>query len=93
MAETPAESEVGIFKKFVANLTSRQQQLSPTFHTYIILGDRLIIVVDISSIQTTLRDRMPQTSQLGKIRIKNQLSERPTSSGSNTTITVDYHPN
>lgn len=47
MAETPAESEIDIFRKFVAELTSLEQQLRLTFHTVIMLRVILIKAVNI----------------------------------------------
>ena len=76
MTESPEETEVSIFRKFVATLTTLQKQLEVTYHADRFLRDRLLKAVDIASIQTTLRDRMPETSHDAVNRIANQLSDK-----------------
>ena len=42
MADEPKESEVTVFRKFVAKLMSLQNQLDTTYHTDQFLRDRLL---------------------------------------------------
>ena len=63
MNEEPDESEVTIFRKFTASLMSLQNQLDDSYHDDQFLRDRLLTAVDIPSIQSSLRDRLPRTSQ------------------------------
>lgn len=93
MAEEPDESEVTIFRKFVAKLTSLQNQLDPTYQTDQFLRDRLLTAVDIPSIQSTLRDRLPRTSQQTINRVANQLSDKKKTAGSNSVCMTSAYTN
>lgn len=61
---------------------SLQKQLDTPYHKDRFLRDRLLTAVDIPNILTTLRDRMPRTSQQAVNRIANQLCDKPKSAGS-----------
>lgn len=82
----PESSEAAVFRTFVAKLTSLQKQLDTPYHTDNFLRDRLLTAVDLPAIQSTLRDRMPQTSQMAVNRVANQLSDKPGSAGSNPSV-------
>lgn len=82
MAKSPKESEVSVFRTFVAKLMSLQKQLDPSYHDDSFLRDRLLTAVDLPAVQVTLRDRMPRSSQQAVNRIANQLCDRPRSAGS-----------
>lgn len=89
MAEDPTESEVTVFRNFVAKLMSLQNQLDITYHTDQFLRDRLLTSVNIPAIQSSLRDRLPRTSQQAINRIANQLSAKSRSAGTNAVCIVD----
>lgn len=90
MSDPPEESDVNVFRKFVAASKSLQNQLDVTYHDDKSLRDRFLTVVDIASIQTTLRDRMPSNSHDAVNRVAKQLSNKPNSAGSNATCMVEY---
>ena len=90
MNEDPGESEATVFRKFTAALMSLQNQLDVTYHEDKFLRDRLLTAVDIPSIQSSLRDRLPRTSQQAINRVAIQLSDRKRSAGgSSACITQD----
>lgn len=45
MAQEPTESEVKVFRKFVAKLMTLQNQEDTTYHTYHFLGDSLLTAI------------------------------------------------
>lgn len=57
------DSEVSVFRTFIAKLISLKKQLDPSCHNNNVLRDRLLTSIDILSIQTTLPDRMTSTRQ------------------------------
>lgn len=71
-------------------MRSLQNQLDKMYSTDIILIDLLLTAVDIISIQTTLRDRISQTSQGTVNRVGNQLSDKSNNAGRNSACSVDY---
>lgn len=89
MGDNPTQSEVAVFRSFVAKLRSLKQQLYPEYQTDSILKDRRLTEVDIPSIQTTMRDRMPRSEQQAASRIANQLSEKPNSAGSSSACIIE----
>ena len=89
MNEDPKESEATVFRNFTASLMSLQNQLDDTYHDDKFLRDRLLTAVDIPSIQSSLRDRLPRTSQQAINRVAIQLSDRKRSAGSNAACTVE----
>lgn len=62
MEQDPGLSEVSNLGSFVANMMPQQKQLFTQYHTDKFLCDRLCTAVEISSIQNTLCDKLPQTS-------------------------------
>lgn len=91
MSETPTDSEVTVFRKFVAKLMTLQN-LDCTYHTNQFFLDHLMTAIDILHIKSTLRDRMPRTSQQAVDRIANQLSDKTRTAGSNSVCTVNEDP-
>lgn len=47
MSNDPDESEIEVFRKFVAKLTSLQKQLDRSYNDDKFIGDRIITAVDI----------------------------------------------
>lgn len=82
MGDIPSDSETTVFQTFVAKLMSLQKHLHNIYHTDGFLRDRLILVVDFPATQTTLRNRMPCTSQKSVNSTANQSCDRPQSPGS-----------
>lgn len=66
-------SDIEVFRKFVAELMSLQDQLDQRHHDGKFLRDRLTTAVDIPSIQIALRDRITCTAQLQANRTENRL--------------------
>lgn len=89
MTDEPEESEVEIFRKFVAKMISLQKQLDDVYHADHFLRDRLLTAVDIPKIQLTLRDRMPRNSQNAIQRVANQLSDKLRSAGTNIVCSAE----
>lgn len=81
MNKNPDESEIDVFRKFVAELMALQYQLDESYHGYRFLRDRLLTTVDIPHIQSAPRDRLPRTSQQTINRIAIQLSEERKTAG------------
>lgn len=81
MAKQPEESEVSVFRNFVARLVTLQKQLDRKYQGDGYLVDRLLSAVDIPSIQASLKDRMPRKAQTAIHRISNRLSDKPHSAG------------
>lgn len=93
MSRNPGESEVVVFRKFVSRLMSLQKELRPNYHSDDILRDRLLTALNIPSIQVTLRDRIPRTSQQAVNRVANQLSDKPRSAGSSLAMVSQEEDN
>lgn len=89
MSKAPHESEVSVFRNFVARLMSLQKQLHPNYHSDEFIRDRLLTTVDIPSIQVTLRDRVPRSIHRAVNRIANQLSDKPKTVGSTATFLTE----
>lgn len=89
LAKAPDSTETCVFRKFVARLVSLQKQLNSNYQGDEFLRDRILQATDIPSIQTTLRDRIPETSQQAVNRIENQLSDKPRSAGSSMALLID----
>lgn len=83
MLEEPNEAEVTVLRTFVVNLMSLQNRLDESYHTDQFLRDLILTDVNIPSIQSALRDRLPTTIQEAANRIANQFSEKKKSAGSN----------
>lgn len=81
MEEKPDESEVAVYRDFIARLMSIQDQLDESYQGDKFLRDQLLASVDIPKVQGSLRDKIPRSSQQLINRVANHLSERPRSAG------------
>lgn len=66
---------------FTAQMMQLQKQLDIPYHEDSFLRDQLLTAVDIPGIQTSLRDRIPRTSEQAVNRIENRLSEKKEAAG------------
>lgn len=89
MNRSPKESEVTVFRTFLAELMSLQHQLEESYHADKFLRDRLLTTVNISHIQASLRDRLPQKIQKAINRVEIQLSDELKSAGTASTCTAE----
>lgn len=79
MVYDPNNSEISIVRKFSSKFMSLRNKLDTSYHTNQILRYSLLTVVDIPAIKSTLRDRLPRTSQKAINRIVNKFSDKPIS--------------
>lgn len=70
-------SEVEVFRTFVAKLMSPQKQLGPSYHRHRFLRDWLMTTIEIPPFQILLWDRIPIPAQQLANLIANSLSEKP----------------
>lgn len=97
MSKRPYESEVAVFRWFVARFITLQKQIYSKYQGDGYLVDRLLTTVDIPEIQASLKDRMPRNAQTAIHRISTQLSAKPRTVGEvsvqlvseNTEYTID----
>lgn len=82
MATRPDNVDEYVFRGFIARLMPLQKQMDSKYYTDTLLWDRLLITVDIPTIQSVPRDRMPRTSHQAVNPVANQLSEQPNLTGS-----------
>lgn len=82
MAHRLDDSEVAIFRSFVAKLMSLQKQLDELCRGYHYLQDRLFTAEDIPEIRDSLLDRIPRSSQWLIDLIANRPSSQPISGSS-----------
>lgn len=92
MSKRPDDSEVAVFRDFVARLMALQKQLDTSYHADRFLRDRLLTAVDLPALQTTLRDRIPRSSHQAVQRIANQLSDKKGSAGSTVAMIAGSSP-
>lgn len=71
-----------MFRTFFAKLMALQKQVDTPYHTDGFLCDRLLTAVGLPAIHSSLRDRMPRSSQEAVNLIANQLSDKVKSAGS-----------
>lgn len=80
-ARNPNESQTQVFLDFTAKLMQLQKQLDTPYHADRYLRDKLLTAVDVPHIQTSLRDRIPRTSEQAICRVMNRLSDNKRSAG------------
>lgn len=90
MEENPGESEISVFRKFVAEFMTLNNQLESSYNTDQFHGDRIITAINVPSIQSKMRDLMPRNSRQAVNRIANQLSEKYRTAGSNS-VCISVH--
>lgn len=93
MADELTETDVTVFRRFVAKLMTVQNQLDSTYQSNQFLIDRLMTAIDIPHIKSTFRDRMPRTSQQAFNWISNQLSDKPRTAGTSAACIVENDEN
>lgn len=81
MDDEPTETEVTMFRRFLAKLMTLQNRLGSTYHTDQLIKDRQMKAIDIPQIKSTLCDHMPRTSQQAVNWIANQLSDKTRTEG------------
>lgn len=72
MIRNPEDSKVGVLLKFVAELISWKKQLAASYHDNQFLHYKLMTVVDTSSIQVLLSDKISWTAQ----QLANRVAKR-----------------
>lgn len=80
-ARNTNRSQVEIFIDFTATMMQLQNQLNIPYLEDRFQRDQLVTAVEIRWIQTSLRDRIPRTSEQAVNRISNPLSEKRKTSG------------
>lgn len=80
-AKRPDESQAKVFLDFVATLYQLQKQLDIPYHAGRYLRDRLLTADEIPYVRTTLRDRIPRSSEQEIRKVMNSLSENKGSAG------------
>lgn len=78
----PEDSEIAVFRYFVAKLMSLRKQLYDSYHGDQYLRDRLLTAMYMPHIIESLRDRVPCTSEQFINRVANRLSSHPKTAGS-----------
>lgn len=81
MKETPTDSEVRIFQRFVKRALSIQGQLDAGYKVYRYLRDRLSEAIDIPAIKGFIKDRPARYSQQLGNRVATQLYDRSRTAG------------
>lgn len=89
MSTSPSLSEVAVFRELAAKFISLQKQLDDLYQLGSLVRDRLLTDTDIPVIKSTLRDRMPRTSQQAVNLIYNLLSDKERSAGSSYACVID----
>lgn len=92
MSAALSQYKTGVFRTFVAKLVSLQTQLDTSYQSDLLLQDRLLTATDVPAIQSTLRDRMPCTSQQAVNRISNKLSDKERLSGRSSACPTNSCP-
>lgn len=89
MAEGQTKSELTEFPKVVAKMMTLQKHLDDKYHTEQFLRDLLMTANDIPHFQSTLLDRRTWTRQQTVNHIRNQISDKPQTSGSKSACVID----
>lgn len=89
MQKIPDQREFGIFRNFVATFMSQQHQLNTDDHYDRPLRARLLNVVDLPLIQSSLRKLTPSMSQLLVNRVAKRLSTGKNKAGKSSARTAE----
>lgn len=81
MSRKPEESEVAVFRSFVANLVSIHKQLEKKYQGDTFFLDKLLKEVEIPEIQACLNDYMPRKSQNAMHQNGNRLIVKAVTAG------------
>lgn len=94
MGSMAADSEVMIFRSFIAKLMSLEKQLDTSYHRDRYLRCRLLTGVYIPHLRDALCDRVPRAAQQNIHPVMNHMSSGPRTAGSvvteNEKIATDW---
>lgn len=79
MEETPESSEISVYSEIVARIMSVQEHIDESTRGDKFLWDQLLASIEFPRVQSSLKDKIPRSSQKLINAIANYLSEKPRS--------------